>query len=123
MASRSAAKAARGKGREREAAPDDATASAWLLRESAGLALVGLAVLAALALASYSPSDPVLSRGPVANLAGSLGASLAALLLRTIGAHEAKGRKRDKQRKQRGEKKRSNDDQQVLAHPQSESNR
>ncbi len=78
--SRAAARGGR-RGRSAEAGG----VSGRLLRECAGVALLGLALLLALALASYSPGDPVLARGPVANRAGSLGASAAALLFGLFG--------------------------------------
>jgi S-DNA-T family DNA segregation ATPase FtsK/SpoIIIE len=56
-----------------------------LLQECAGLALLGLATLAALALWTYHPADPVLSADPVGNAGGVIGATLAAALLRSVG--------------------------------------
>ena len=66
---------------------------AWaLLRrrliEAAGICLIGLGVLLALALLSYSPADPSWSHAtdaPVHNLAGRWGATLADILLQTLG--------------------------------------
>ena len=49
------------------------------------MALLGLALLAALALASYVPSDPVFERAKVGNRAGILGATAAALLFGGFG--------------------------------------
>ena len=49
------------------------------------MALLGLALLAALALATYVPSDPVFERAKVGNRAGILGATAAALLLGGFG--------------------------------------
>jgi len=49
------------------------------------VALLGLALLAALALATYVPSDPVFERAKVGNRAGILGATAAALLLGGFG--------------------------------------
>lgn len=54
-------------------------------RECAGFALLGIAVFCALALWSYDPADPVLTRRSVANAGGALGAALAAGLLRSLG--------------------------------------
>src|SRR5574338_1279841 len=68
-------------GRRREAAGP----SRVLLEECAGLALLGVAAFAALSLWSYDPSDLVLSRKPVANAGGALGAAVAAGLLRSLG--------------------------------------
>jgi hypothetical protein len=56
-----------------------------LLQECAGLALLGFALLATIALASHDPADPVFSAGPVHNAGGALGAALAAVLRRSIG--------------------------------------
>jgi S-DNA-T family DNA segregation ATPase FtsK/SpoIIIE len=56
-----------------------------LLQESAGLALLGLALLAAIALATHDPADPVFTAGPVQNAAGALGAALSAVLRRSLG--------------------------------------
>jgi len=53
--------------------------------EAAGLGLLATAALACLALATYSPEDPILSLVPVANRAGALGATLAGALMRGIG--------------------------------------
>jgi S-DNA-T family DNA segregation ATPase FtsK/SpoIIIE len=53
--------------------------------ECAGLALLGTAAFAAIALWSYEPTDLVLTRHPVANAGGALGTALAAALLRTLG--------------------------------------
>ncbi len=47
--------------------------------------LLGLAALAALALATYVPSDPVFERASVENRAGILGATAAALLFNGVG--------------------------------------
>ena len=49
------------------------------------MVLLGLALLAALALASYVPSDPVFARARVENRAGIVGATAAALLFRGLG--------------------------------------
>jgi len=59
--------------------------SSKLLREFVGVLLLGLGLLCAVALYSYSAADPVLSRGPVTNRAGTFGASAAALLLHGFG--------------------------------------
>jgi S-DNA-T family DNA segregation ATPase FtsK/SpoIIIE len=53
--------------------------------ETAGLALIGLSALAALALATYSPSDPVFRLTHVANRAGAVGATMAGLLRQAFG--------------------------------------
>ncbi len=56
-----------------------------VLEECAGVALLGVALLAALGLATFDPADPILSRAAVANRAGVVGATSAALLLRAFG--------------------------------------
>ncbi|MBW1688277.1 MAG: DNA translocase FtsK 4TM domain-containing protein [Deltaproteobacteria bacterium] len=53
--------------------------------ECVGVGLLGLALLLALALASFSPADPVFEAVAVENRAGMVGASAAALLLGTLG--------------------------------------
>ena len=53
--------------------------------EFAGLLLVGIALLATLGVATYSPDDPVLALEPVANRAGAAGATIAGLLFRGVG--------------------------------------
>jgi S-DNA-T family DNA segregation ATPase FtsK/SpoIIIE len=56
-----------------------------LAAECVGVGLVGIALLSLLALASFTPSDPVFQRADVANRAGIVGASLAALLFGGLG--------------------------------------
>ena len=53
--------------------------------ESFGLVLIALAALAALALATYTPSDPLFRLTLVANGAGAVGATVAGLLRRSTG--------------------------------------
>ncbi len=53
--------------------------------EFAGLALIGTALLGGLALATYSPHDPVGSLEPVMNRAGAAGATLAGWLFGGFG--------------------------------------
>jgi S-DNA-T family DNA segregation ATPase FtsK/SpoIIIE len=57
-----------------------------LLREGAGVGALGLAAIAALALATHDPSDVAFRLGPSANAAGPLGATIAALLHAAVGA-------------------------------------
>ncbi len=57
-----------------------------IVAECVGVALIGAALLCALALATYQPADPIFARAPVENAAGSVGASLAALLFGIFGA-------------------------------------
>lgn len=56
-----------------------------LLREASGLAALGLALIAGIALASHEPADPAFRLGPVRNAAGPLGATLAAVLRDAFG--------------------------------------
>jgi len=74
--------AARGR---RSGAKRELAISRRVLEECTGVALLGASILAALALATYSPSDPILERAEVANRAGMAGALMAALLLRGLG--------------------------------------
>jgi S-DNA-T family DNA segregation ATPase FtsK/SpoIIIE len=60
-----------------------------VVEECLGVALVGLALLAAIALATYTATDPVFERGLVANRAGVIGATVAALLFRGLGTGAA----------------------------------
>jgi S-DNA-T family DNA segregation ATPase FtsK/SpoIIIE len=57
-----------------------------LLREAGGVAALGLAAIAALALATHDPADVAFQLGPSHNAAGPLGATLAALLRAAVGA-------------------------------------
>jgi S-DNA-T family DNA segregation ATPase FtsK/SpoIIIE len=57
-----------------------------LARESLGLGLLGLAVLAAASVATYTPVDPVLRWVRVTNAGGVVGAALASALVRGFGA-------------------------------------
>ncbi|MEO1934330.1 MAG: DNA translocase FtsK 4TM domain-containing protein [Myxococcales bacterium] len=54
--------------------------------EIVGLILIGVSLVSTLALATYSPEDPVAELIEVSNGAGPVGATLAALLLRSLGA-------------------------------------
>ncbi len=54
--------------------------------EIVGLILIGLSLLATLALATYAPEDPVAEFVGVSNRAGPFGATLAGLLLSGLGA-------------------------------------
>ena len=54
--------------------------------EIVGLILIGVSLVATLALATYSPEDPVAELIEVSNAAGPAGATLAAFLLRSLGA-------------------------------------
>jgi S-DNA-T family DNA segregation ATPase FtsK/SpoIIIE len=77
---------ARARARSRSRSDDEVrtSISGVLASESAGLALLGIAAFAALALSSYGPADGVLE-GPVENAGGVIGAAVAGLLLRSIG--------------------------------------
>jgi S-DNA-T family DNA segregation ATPase FtsK/SpoIIIE len=53
--------------------------------ESAGLVLIALSALSALALATYTPDDPLFELSRVANGAGAVGATIAGLLRQSAG--------------------------------------
>ena len=72
--------------RRPQARDTGSTVSSRVVRESAGVALLGMALLLLLALASFSPDDPVFESAQVANRAGVLGASASALLFGFLGA-------------------------------------
>ena len=80
----SGAEPASGRGSGRGGRADPAGFAHWL-GEAAGVLLIAVAALAALALATYDPSDPVFRFTRVANGAGALGATVAALLFRALG--------------------------------------
>jgi S-DNA-T family DNA segregation ATPase FtsK/SpoIIIE len=77
------AKAAAGR-RRTQGRPAAPISRRWV-EECAGIALVGAALLAALALLTYSPADPIFERALVANRAGVIGAAVAAVLFGTFG--------------------------------------
>ena len=77
---RAAARGRRPKGRE--SAP---SISSRVVRESAGVVLLGATLLLLLALATFSADDPVFESAQVANSAGVVGASSAALLFGLLG--------------------------------------
>ena len=56
-----------------------------MLEECLGFGLLAASLLAILALATYSPADPIFERAEVANRAGVIGAAVAAILFRTFG--------------------------------------
>ena len=62
-----------------------AGASSRVVQECVGVGLIGLALLFGLALATFDAADPAFEALPVANRAGVLGASSAALLFGTLG--------------------------------------
>lgn len=67
-----------------KAAPEESSRVS-LGSELAGVVLLGLSLLAALALATYRVTDPVFEMAPVGNAAGVVGASLAGLLIGWVG--------------------------------------
>lgn len=69
----------------RSVAQAKASISGRVVQECSGVALLGLSLLAALALATYSAADPVLEDAAVANRAGMAGALVASLLYRGLG--------------------------------------
>ncbi|HXV37303.1 MAG TPA: DNA translocase FtsK 4TM domain-containing protein, partial [Myxococcota bacterium] len=76
---------ARAAQRQRSASRSAAPFSRRLAEECAGFGLLGASALALLALATYSPADPIFERVEVANRAGVIGAAVAALLFRSLG--------------------------------------
>ncbi len=56
-----------------------------LRRELGGIVLLASSLIGAIALATYSSSDPVFVLSPVANRAGVVGVALSTLLLRAVG--------------------------------------
>ena len=77
------ARAAAKKGRS--ASRSGAPISRRIVDECLGFILLGGSLLALLALATYSPADPIFERAEVANRAGVFGAAVAAILFRTLG--------------------------------------
>ena len=73
-----------GRARSRRKSAEPSVAGV-LAQECAGLALLGFATLAAIALWTYAPLDPVLTGGPMENAGGADGAALAAALLGSVG--------------------------------------
>jgi S-DNA-T family DNA segregation ATPase FtsK/SpoIIIE len=72
--------------RRRERSGADGTLLVAAGSEIVGLILIGLALVATLALATYAPEDRVGALVDVRNAAGPVGATLAGLLLRSLGA-------------------------------------
>ncbi len=77
--------AAGARSRARRGTSATPTVTTVLLQECAGLALLGFALLAVIALGSHHPADPAFSVGPVHNAAGALGAALSAVLRQSVG--------------------------------------
>jgi S-DNA-T family DNA segregation ATPase FtsK/SpoIIIE len=78
--------AAKSRSRSKDAGTQaDLASGAVLLRECAGLGLVGLAGFAALALGTYDPLDVPFSGDSLSNGGGLLGAATASGLLRSVG--------------------------------------
>jgi S-DNA-T family DNA segregation ATPase FtsK/SpoIIIE len=77
--------AASGRARQRKGASDSPTVSQVLVQECIGVALLGFAGLAAIALYTYHPADPVFDEGWVRNRGGALGAAVAWSLISSVG--------------------------------------
>jgi len=76
---------ARAAGKRRSAGRSGAPISRRIAEECLGFGLLAASLLAILALATYSPADPIFERAEVANRAGIIGAAVAAILFRTLG--------------------------------------
>jgi S-DNA-T family DNA segregation ATPase FtsK/SpoIIIE len=72
-------------GKRRSASRSRAPISRRIVEECLGFGLLAASLLAILALATYSPADPIFERAEVANRAGVIGAAVAAVLSRTLG--------------------------------------
>ena len=86
MAKAAAKSRAKRGGRKAEERSEDGPVLVAAGSEIAGLVLIGLSLLATLALATYAPSDPIGQLVEVSNRAGPVGATLAGGLLRGFGA-------------------------------------
>jgi len=71
--------------KRRFASRSSAPISRRIVEECLGFGLLAASLLAILALATYSPADPIFERAEVANRAGVIGAAVAAILFRTLG--------------------------------------
>jgi S-DNA-T family DNA segregation ATPase FtsK/SpoIIIE len=71
--------------KRRFASRSSAPISRRIVEECLGFGLLAASLLAILALATYSPADPIFERAEVANRAGVIGATVAAILFRTLG--------------------------------------
>lgn len=77
--------ARRSRGRRESADSTGSGLASALAGEVVGVCVLGVAALAALALATRSPSDALLSFDPVVNAAGIVGANLAGVLIAALG--------------------------------------
>jgi S-DNA-T family DNA segregation ATPase FtsK/SpoIIIE len=73
------------RGRRSKAREAGASVSSRVVRECVGVVLLGATLLLALALVTHSAQDPIFESAPVANRAGVVGASAAALLFGLLG--------------------------------------
>jgi S-DNA-T family DNA segregation ATPase FtsK/SpoIIIE len=71
--------------KRRPASRSRAPISRRIVEECLGFGLLAASLLTILALATYSPADPIFERAEVANRAGVIGAAVAAILFRTLG--------------------------------------
>jgi S-DNA-T family DNA segregation ATPase FtsK/SpoIIIE len=71
--------------KRRSASRSSAPISRRIVEECLGFGLLAASLLAILALATYSPADPIFERAEVANRAGVIGAAVAAVLFRALG--------------------------------------
>jgi S-DNA-T family DNA segregation ATPase FtsK/SpoIIIE len=71
--------------KRRSASRSGTPISRRIVEECLGFGLLAASLLAILALATYSPADPIFERAEVANRAGVIGAAVAAILFRALG--------------------------------------
>jgi len=71
--------------KRRSASRPSAPISRRILEECLGFGLLAASLLAVIALATYSPADPIFERAEVTNRAGVIGAAVAAILFYTLG--------------------------------------
>jgi S-DNA-T family DNA segregation ATPase FtsK/SpoIIIE len=71
--------------KRRSASRSSAPISRRIVEECLGFGLLAASLLAILALATYSPADPIFERAEVTNRAGVIGAAVAAILFRALG--------------------------------------
>ena len=80
----------KGRKKGRKASSSERSGRGWgAVREVAGVVLIGLALVAAIGLGTYDAADPFFQLDGVANAAGAAGATIAGLLVQSVGAGAA----------------------------------